>query len=115
MGAIVEAAADGQTVRLPSACLQPIGADDVAAALAEVAVATADQRHGRVGGPEAIPLDELGRQYLKAKGELAAGDDRSARRLLRHEDQRSEPHTGKNPLVGPTRFGDWMSGAASRS
>src|SRR5229473_8003416 len=38
VGSIANSATDGQTVRLPSALLQPISADDVAAALADVAV-----------------------------------------------------------------------------
>ena len=38
VGAIAQSATDGQTVRLPPALMQPIVSDDVAAALADVAV-----------------------------------------------------------------------------
>jgi hypothetical protein len=41
VGGIAELASDGHTVRLPPALMQPIAADDVAAALAEVATAEA--------------------------------------------------------------------------
>lgn len=39
VGAIAQSASDGQTVRLPPTLMQPIVSDDVAAALAEIAVA----------------------------------------------------------------------------
>ena len=69
MGAIADSASDGQTVRLPPALLQPIASDDVAAALAEVAVAEPLDGMVELAGPESIPLDELARRYLKAKGD----------------------------------------------
>src|SRR6187399_500023 len=39
VGGIAQAATEGQTIRLPPALMQPIAADDVAAALASVALA----------------------------------------------------------------------------
>src|SRR5438445_9274361 len=39
VGGIAQAASEGQTVRLPPALMQPIAADDVAAAMADVALA----------------------------------------------------------------------------
>ena len=50
VGGIAQSATDGQTVRLPPALMQPIVSDDVAAALADVAVGAAAERHGRDGG-----------------------------------------------------------------
>jgi uncharacterized protein YbjT (DUF2867 family) len=66
VGSIVNSATDGQAVRLPSALIQPIVSDDVAATLAEVAVAEPLNCVVDVAGPEAIPIDELVRQFLKA-------------------------------------------------
>ncbi|HTL74398.1 MAG TPA: SDR family oxidoreductase, partial [bacterium] len=67
VGSIANSATDGQNVRLPSALLQPILADDIAAALAGVAVAEPLNRMIELAGPDAIPLDEVVRQFLKAK------------------------------------------------
>ena len=50
-------------VRLSPALMQPIAADDVAAALADVAVAPPVNGTVEVAGPEPIPLDELGRSF----------------------------------------------------
>src|SRR6185503_9467317 len=68
VGSIANSATEGQTVRLPSALLQPIVSDDVAAALASVAVAEPLNRMVELAGPEVIPLDEVVRQFLKANG-----------------------------------------------
>jgi len=46
--------------------IQPIASADVAAALAEVAVAPPVNGTVEVAGPEAMPLDELVRRFLQA-------------------------------------------------
>lgn len=64
---IAHVATEGQTVRLPSAPLQPIAASDVAAALAEVAVQAPLNGTCEVAGPEAVPLDQLVRRVFQAR------------------------------------------------
>ncbi len=64
---IAQAATEGQTVRLPSAPLQPIAASDVAAALADVAVQAPLNGTCEVAGPEAAPLDQLIRRVFLAR------------------------------------------------
>jgi uncharacterized protein YbjT (DUF2867 family) len=59
----------GQTVRLPSALLQPIAAADVAAALADVAGQPPLNGMCEVAGPKAYPLDDLVRRVLQAKND----------------------------------------------
>src|SRR5438477_9384451 len=66
VGGIAQAATDGQTVRLPPALMQPIVSDDVAAALAEIAVAEPLNGTVELAGPEPIQMDELVRRYLSA-------------------------------------------------
>jgi len=64
---IAHVATEGQTVRLPSAPLQPIAASDVAAALADVAVQPPLNGTCEVAGPEAVPLDQLIRRVFQAR------------------------------------------------
>lgn len=64
---IAHVATEGQTVRLPSAPLQPIAASDVAAALADVAVRAPLNGTCEVAGPEAVPLDQLIRRVFQAR------------------------------------------------
>lgn len=67
LGGIAQSAgADGE-IRLSPAAIQPIGSDDVAAVLADVALAA--PLHGRIeiAGPERLPLAELVQRYLDLK------------------------------------------------
>src|SRR5271165_2359665 len=69
VGSIAQFATEGATVRLPSALMQPIVSDDVAAALADVAIAEPLNDTVEVAGPEPIRMDELVRRFLSAKGD----------------------------------------------
>ena len=48
---------------------QPVASDDVAAALADLAVAPPVNSTVEVAGADAAPLDEFARQFLAAKGD----------------------------------------------
>ncbi|MET7705927.1 SDR family oxidoreductase [Micromonospora sp. NPDC005413] len=64
---IIDAATDGDTVHLAPVLIQPMAADDVAAAVAEVVVGAPTNAVVEVGGPEQFRLDELGRSVLAAQ------------------------------------------------
>ena len=63
---IADAATDGNTVRLAPALIQPMAAEDVAAAVTEAALS--EPRNGiiQVAGPQQFHLDELARHALSA-------------------------------------------------
>src|SRR5881628_2071641 len=63
VSSIAQSATDGQTVRLSPALVQPIVSDDVAAALADVAVEEPLNGTIELAGPEPIRLDELVRRF----------------------------------------------------
>jgi uncharacterized protein YbjT (DUF2867 family) len=106
LGAIAGPGAD--EVRLPTAPMQPMAADDVAAALAAVAVAAPIDATIEVAGPEALPLAEFVRRYLTASGDKRkVVGDRQARYFGTTLDDRGLNPDGK-PRVGPTRFEDWL-------
>jgi uncharacterized protein YbjT (DUF2867 family) len=108
VGSIANSATDGQTVRLPSALMQPIAADDVAAALAEIAVADPLNRMVELAGPEAIPLDEVVRRCLKANCDpRTVITDEQANYFGIPVNRRSLVPDG-TPLLGPTRFEAWL-------
>ncbi|MEU6642551.1 NAD(P)H-binding protein [Saccharomonospora sp. NPDC046836] len=69
MDATMSWSADENTVRLPTTRIQPIAADDVAQAVADVSMGTPLQGSRDIAGPEVFPLDELGRITLAAKGD----------------------------------------------
>lgn len=70
LSAIAQASTDHQTVRASSALLQPIAADDVAAALAKAATERALNGTCEVAGPQSFRLDDLLRRILKAGKDL---------------------------------------------
>jgi uncharacterized protein YbjT (DUF2867 family) len=110
MGGIAQEATDGKTVRLPSVLMQPVVSDDVAAALADIALGAPENGTVEVAGPEKIRLDELVRRYLTAnKDARQVVTDVHARYygLGNLNDQSLTP--GDNPRIGPTRFEDWLS------
>lgn len=68
MDATLAMTTDGDTVRLPRTPIQPIAAAEVATIVAEVAAGTPLNGVLNIAGPDAYPLDELGRLTLTAKG-----------------------------------------------
>jgi uncharacterized protein YbjT (DUF2867 family) len=66
---IADDATDGTTVRLPPALIQPMAADDVAGALAEIAVGPPENGIVEIAGPDQFPLDELIRDRLGTTGD----------------------------------------------
>jgi uncharacterized protein YbjT (DUF2867 family) len=69
LGTIADSSADGNVVRLASGLFQPIAADDVAALVAEVALAPPRNGTVDIAGPERAPFDEIVARYLKAVGD----------------------------------------------
>ncbi|HEV2616391.1 MAG TPA: SDR family oxidoreductase [Candidatus Acidoferrales bacterium] len=63
---IADFSTDGNKVRLPSALIQPMAADDVASAVGRIATGSPVNGAVEVGGPEKFRLDELVRQGLAA-------------------------------------------------
>jgi uncharacterized protein YbjT (DUF2867 family) len=66
---IADSSVDGDKVRLPPILFQPIAADDVAAMVADVALAPPRSGIVEIAGPERAPLDEFIARYLKAVGD----------------------------------------------
>jgi uncharacterized protein YbjT (DUF2867 family) len=112
---IAQSATDGQTVRLPPALMQPIVSDDVAAALADVAINAPVNGMIELAGPELIRQDELVRRFLSAKQDARqVVTDVHARYFgIELNDQSLTP--GDKPRIGPTRFEDWLSRPLSQS
>ena len=69
LGGIAAGSADGNMVRLPPGLFQPIAADDVAANVAEVALAPPRNGIVEIAGPERAPFNEIVARYLKAVGD----------------------------------------------
>src|SRR5262245_16307261 len=112
VGGIAQPATEGQTVRLPPALMQPIAAEDVAAVVAEVALAKPLGGTFDLAGPEPIRQDDLVRQFLKATGDkrTVVTDPNALYYGIKLNDQSLTPDD--HPRLGPTRFADWLSHSA---
>ncbi|GEP07260.1 SDR family oxidoreductase [Methylobacterium oxalidis] len=69
LGAIAASSADGNVVRLSPGLFQPIAADDVAAFVADAALAEPRSGIIEIAGPERAPFNEIVARYLKAVGD----------------------------------------------
>lgn len=109
LGSIVQAGSVGDAIVLPSAFVQPIASDDVAAALAEFALRTPLNGIVEIAGPERIRLSELAQRYLIATHDArrVSGDAQARYFGTKLTDQALVP--GKEPHLGSINFKNWFA------
>jgi uncharacterized protein YbjT (DUF2867 family) len=108
LGAIAASSADGNIVRISPGLFQPIAADDVAAFVADVAVATPRNGIVEIAGPERAPFNEIVARYLKAVGDpRQVVSDPEARYFGGRVEERSLVPLGEARL-GRIGFDDWL-------
>ncbi|WCN83358.1 SDR family oxidoreductase [Micromonospora sp. LH3U1] len=109
---IIDAATDGDTVHLAPVLIQPMAADDVAAAVAEVVVGAPTNAVVEVAGPEQFRLDELGRSILGAQQDpRSVQADPGARYFGATVGERSLVPADGARIAG-TRLDDWRTRAS---
>jgi uncharacterized protein YbjT (DUF2867 family) len=112
---IADEAADGDTVRVPTALIQPMAADDVAAAVCDAALAAPRNGVVEIGGPEALRFEDFVRRGLRAVGDqrvvVADPDARYFGAQLRDRDL----VPGDGARLAATRFDDWLGQHARAS
>lgn len=111
---IINTAVQGDTIRLSPALFQPIAADDVSAALAEVAVSPPANGTIEVGGPDRAPMDEIARQFLASRGDTRRIVPDAHWRYFGSELDDRSLVTGDKARIGPTRYRDWLSRAPAQ-
>ena len=106
---IVETGAQGDTVRLSTGLMQPVGADDVAATVAELATAAPVRGRVELGGPEALGMDAWARRLFAATGDerTVIGDPHA--RYYGTELHDGELTTGDGAHVGKVDFEAWIA------
>lgn len=106
---IADFSTEGNKVRLPSALIQPIAADDVAGEVAMVALGAPANGTVEIGGPEKFGLDELVRLYLTARKDPreVVTDPRARYYGIKVEERSLLP--GKDVKLGHIRFEDWLA------
>jgi uncharacterized protein YbjT (DUF2867 family) len=107
---IANVATQGQEVRVPAALMQPMAAADVAAAVAEVAVAAPVDGTVEIAGPEPIRMDALVRAFLRTTGDArtVVTDPRAGYFGNIPVNDQSLVPSGPKPRLGRIRFEDWL-------
>ena len=109
IGRIADSSIDGETVHLAPVFVQPESADDVAAALADVAVSAPVNGIVELAGPEQFRLDELARRVFIAKKTRGAVTADVHARYFGAELHDHSLTPGSDARIAPTRFEDWLS------
>src|SRR6195256_5553211 len=108
LGAIAASGADGNIVRISPGLFQPIAADDVAAIVADVALAAPRSGIVEIAGPERAPFNEIVARYLKAVGDSReVVSDPEARYFGGRVEERSVVPLGEARL-GRIGFDEWL-------
>jgi uncharacterized protein YbjT (DUF2867 family) len=105
---IAKSALDGGVYRLSPALVQPIVSDEVVEALADIALGAPLNSTVEVAGPQAVPLDELARDVLRARQDpRPVVADKHARYFgAELSDQSLTP--GPKARIGSLTFGEWL-------
>jgi uncharacterized protein YbjT (DUF2867 family) len=108
LGGIADSGTEGNVVRLSPGLFQPIAADDVAAIVADVALAAPRNAIVEIAGPERAPFDEVVARYLKAVGDArAVVRDPEARYFGGRVEERSLVPLGE-ARVGRIALEEWL-------
>lgn len=109
LGGIVQSASDADAVRLPSAYVQPISSDDVAAAMADFALGAPLNGVAEIAGPEKIRMPALVEKYLATTGDKrpVIGSPDALYFGAALLDGTLVP-AGDNPRLGTIHFDSWL-------
>jgi uncharacterized protein YbjT (DUF2867 family) len=109
VGAIAQAATDGQTVRVPPAFIQPVLSDDVAAALVDITLGEPVNGTVDLAGPDRLYFEKLIRRFLSANHDpRQVVTDTHASYFGAKLNEHALVPAGDS-RIGATRFKDWLN------
>jgi uncharacterized protein YbjT (DUF2867 family) len=112
IGGIADFSTDGGTVRIGDGLFQPIAADDVAAILAQVALATPLNGTVDIAGPDRRPFAEIVTRFLKSAGDARPVlTDADARYYGGRVEEQSLVPLG-DARIGRVSLDQWLAQAA---
>jgi uncharacterized protein YbjT (DUF2867 family) len=112
---IADDATDGNTVRIPPVLFQPIAADDVAKAVARVAVSAPVNGIVEIAGPQQFRFDEFIRLGLSARQDprVVVADPHAHYFGMEASERSLVPDAGAR--LGEIRFEEWLGQSAPQA
>jgi uncharacterized protein YbjT (DUF2867 family) len=106
---IVEAGAEGDSVRLSTGMIQFVAADDVAGTVAELAIGAPVGGRIELGGPEALGIDAWARRLFAATGDSRVVIADPHARYYGTELHGGELTPGEGARIGTVDFDTWFA------
>lgn len=106
---IAEHSARGNHLELPDVLTQPVAADDVARAVADIALQDGSDRVVEIAGPDILPMTDYVGRVLAAQGDLRAI---TAHPFAHYFGGRIDKNTllpGPDAQIAPTRLDQWLA------
>jgi uncharacterized protein YbjT (DUF2867 family) len=108
LGNIAQSGTAGSTVHLSPAYVQPIASDDVADAMADVALAAPANGTIEIAGPERSRLSDLVARYMKAIGDPRTVEVDPEARYFGARLEDGSLVSDNNPRLGKITFEQWF-------
>lgn len=109
IGGLADAGTKDGTVHLSNVLMQPIAADDIAAAVAKIALDVPKNGYINVAGPEQRRQDELARELLKAKNDPRQVVTDPSLGYFGGQIPEDALVPGNDAVLGTLRFADWLA------
>jgi uncharacterized protein YbjT (DUF2867 family) len=109
IGSLADAGTQEGTVRISNVLMQPIAADDIAGAVAKIALLAPKNGYINVAGPEREQLDELVRGLLKAKNDPRQVVTDPSLGYFGGQVPENALVPDHDELLGTVRFSDWLA------
>lgn len=111
---IIDYSTEGNMVHMPPALIQPMAADDVASAMADIVMKPPVNGAVEIAGPEQFHLDELARLDLTARRDPREVVSDPHGRYYGIEVSERSLVPDKDARLGKTRFATWLSQSAAQ-
>lgn len=109
IGSLADAGTHGETVRISNVLMQPIAADDIAGAVAKIALQAPRNGCINVAGPEQRQQDDLARELLKAKNDPRQVVTDPSLGYFGGQVPENALVPDHGEVLGTMRFSDWLA------
>jgi uncharacterized protein YbjT (DUF2867 family) len=115
IGSLADGGTKGGTAHLSNVLMQPIAADDLAGAVAKIALDSPTNGYINVAGPEQRSLDEFARELFKARNDPRQVETDPSLGYFGGQVPENALVPGDDALLGAVRFSDWLAHSQAKA